>query len=163
MRRQDWLKVARGVTSAAYWRGMALPALSYGWYLQLVQATTDLARSTSGCKQVSRGHQQAAPLHSICQLDFWTAPCHQLVLVDTASIHGLLWYQAHPRWQWGPDPVLLESFELALAGSDAADAEAVFRSPLWGTRLEDGWLGPLSQTPCTLTPLPQTHLARMLV
>ena len=53
VRRQDWLKVARGVASAAYWRGMALPALSYGWYLRLVQATIDLARTSTGCEQVS--------------------------------------------------------------------------------------------------------------
>ena len=68
VRRQDWLRVARGVASAAYWRGQALPALSYGWYLRLVQATVDLAREQSGSEQVSQPDllSLATLLHRAC-------------------------------------------------------------------------------------------------
>ena len=62
--------MARGVASAAYWRGMALPALSYGWYLRLVQATVDQARRESGASQVSK--IIAHMLASLCGVDALT-------------------------------------------------------------------------------------------
>ena len=55
VRRQDWLRVARGMLSRDYWAARALPAVSYGWYLRLVQATVHQARRESGADQAWLG------------------------------------------------------------------------------------------------------------
>ena len=54
VRRRDWLRVARGLVSPAYWRAAGVPASLYGWYLALVQATLTLALRQTGAPQVRR-------------------------------------------------------------------------------------------------------------
>lgn len=50
--RQDWLRVARGLTSLEFWRSGLTTHPSYSWYLQRVKETVKEAMDTSGVQQV---------------------------------------------------------------------------------------------------------------